>query len=93
MSLEITVELIARQPSEAKASIRALLAKIQHPQDLLSESPRNSPLPPRTEHPHAKPSRPMSHATRPPQVLSRGTPSMSGRSFLRAGVAFGIFPA
>jgi hypothetical protein len=36
MSLEITEELIARQPPEAQAIIRALLAQIQELQDRLS---------------------------------------------------------
>jgi len=64
MSLEITEELIARQSPEAQAIIRALLAKIQQLQDQLNQSPRNSSLPPSTEHPHAKPPRPKSPATR-----------------------------
>jgi transposase len=57
MTLEITDDLIARQPPEAQAIIRALLAKIQELQDRLNQSPRNSSLPPSTEHPHAKPRR------------------------------------
>src|SRR5215510_7859278 len=57
MSLEITEELIARQPPEAQAIIRALLAKIQELQDRLNQSPRNSSSPPSSEHPHAKPPR------------------------------------
>ena len=64
MSLEITEELIARQSPEAQAIIRTLLAKIQQLQDQLNQSPRNSSLPPSTEHPHAKPPRPKSPATR-----------------------------
>src|SRR6516162_9372697 len=46
MSLEITEELIARQPPEAQAIIRALLAKIRELQDRLNQSPRNSSSPP-----------------------------------------------
>ena len=64
MSLEITEELIARQPPEAQAIIRALLAKIEELQDRLNQSPRNSSLPPSTEHPHAKPPGRKPQATR-----------------------------
>lgn len=66
MALEITEELIARQPPEAQTIIRALLAKIQELQERLNQSPRNSSLPPSTEHPHAKPPRPKSQAKRRP---------------------------
>jgi transposase len=66
MSLEITEELIARQTPEAQAIIRALLATIRQLQDQLNQSPRNSSLPPSTEHPHAKPPRPKSQAARRP---------------------------
>jgi transposase len=66
MSLEITEELIARQPPEAQAIIRALLAKIRELEDRLNQSPRNPSLPPSTEHPHAKPPRRKSPAQRPP---------------------------
>jgi transposase len=58
MSLKITEELIARQTPEAQAIIRALLATIRQLQEQLNRSPRNSSLPPSTEHPHAKPPRP-----------------------------------
>jgi transposase len=64
MSLEITEELIARQPPEAQAIIRALLAKIHELEGRLNQSPRNSSLPPSTEHPHAKPARQPSPAKR-----------------------------
>jgi transposase len=57
MALEITEELIARQPPEAQAIIRVLLAKIQELEDRLRQSPRNSSLPSSAEHPHAKPPR------------------------------------
>lgn len=61
----VTEEVIARQPPEAQAIIRMLLARIAE-QDLriaaleaevaaFKKSPRNSSLPPSTEHPHAKP--------------------------------------
>jgi transposase len=55
MALEITEELIARQPPEAQAIILALLAKIQELESRLNKSPQNSSLPPSTQHPHAKP--------------------------------------
>jgi transposase len=58
MQLEITEELIARQSPEAQVVIRALLAKIQELEARLNQSPRNSSLPPSSEHPHAKPPRP-----------------------------------
>jgi transposase len=64
MALEITEELIARQSPEAQAIIRALLAKIQQLQDQLNQSPRNSSLPPSSEHPHAKPTRPNNQSKR-----------------------------
>jgi transposase len=64
MQLEITDELIARQAPEAQVIIRMLLAKIQELQERLNQSPRNSSLPPSTEHPHAKPPRPQSQTKR-----------------------------
>jgi transposase len=51
----VTEELIARQPPEAQAIIRLLLAKIAEIEARLNKTPRNSSLPPSTEHPHAKP--------------------------------------
>lgn len=57
MSLGITEELIARLPPEAQAIIRQLLAKIQELEARLNKSPRNSSLPPSSEHPHGKPPR------------------------------------
>src|SRR5438876_12070461 len=57
MQLEITEELLARQTPEAQTLIRMLLAKIQELEARLQQSPRNSSLPPSTEHPHAKPPR------------------------------------
>jgi transposase len=61
----VTEDVIARQPPEAQAIIRMLLARINE-QDrriaaleaevaALKKTPRNSSLPPSTEHPHAKP--------------------------------------
>jgi transposase len=64
MQLEITEELIARQAPEAQAIIRLLLAKIQSLEERLDKSPRNSSLPPSTEHPHAKPPRPKAPSKR-----------------------------
>jgi len=57
MTLEITEELIARQPPEAQAIIRALLARLAELQARLNQTPRHSSLPPSSEHPHAKPKR------------------------------------
>lgn len=54
----ITEEMIARQPPEAQAIIRILLAKIAVLEARLNQTPRNSSLPPSTEHPHAKPAPP-----------------------------------
>jgi hypothetical protein len=74
MSLEqITDELIARQPPEAQAIIRMLLAhiaaqdrRIAELEARLNKSPQNSSLPPSTQHPHAKsaPPRPKSKKKR-----------------------------
>ncbi len=66
MTPEITDELIARQPPEAQAIIRALLAKIDELQARLNQSPRNSSRPPSTEHPHAKAQRPKAKGQRKP---------------------------
>ena len=59
----VTEEVIARQPPEAQAIIRLLLAKIASLDAELEElrrqvkraTPQNSSLPPSTQHPHAKP--------------------------------------
>jgi transposase len=58
----VTEDLIARQPPEAQAIIRLLLARIEvldarvsELEARLNKTPRNSSLPPSTEHPHAKP--------------------------------------
>jgi transposase len=51
----VTEELIARQPPEAQAVIRLLLSKLAELEARLNKTPRNSSLPPSTEHPHAKP--------------------------------------
>jgi transposase len=64
MTLEITDDLIARQPPEAQAIIRLLLTKIQELEDRLKQTPQNSSLPPSSQHPHAKPLRPKSSAKR-----------------------------
>jgi transposase len=63
----VTEDVIARQTPEAQALLRLLLARIAE-QDLriaaleaevaaLKKTPRNSSLPPSSEHPHAKPPR------------------------------------
>ena len=54
MSLEITEDLIARQPAEAQAIIRLLVAKIDELEARLGKTPDNSSLPPSSQHPHAK---------------------------------------
>lgn len=64
MSLEITDELMARQPPEAQAIIRLLLAKIAELEARLNQTPQNSSLPPSAQHPHAKPLRPKSKSKR-----------------------------
>jgi len=58
----VTEDLIAWQPPEAQAIIRLLLARIEvldarvsELEARLNKTPRNSSLPPSTEHPHAKP--------------------------------------
>lgn len=68
MSLEITEDLIALQSPEAQAIIRLLLAQIAELKGQIAElkaevaalkkSPRNSSLPPSSQHPHAKPAAP-----------------------------------
>lgn len=65
----VTEEVIARQPPEAQAIIRALRAqvvalteqvavltrRVAELEERLGKSPRNSSLPPSSRHPHAKP--------------------------------------
>jgi transposase len=58
----VTEDMIARQPPEAQAIIRLLLARIAELGARVSElearlnrTPRNSSLPPSSQHPHAKP--------------------------------------
>ena len=64
MSLGITEEIIARQPPEAQAIIRLLLAKIGELESRIEQlergqkTPQNSSLPPSTQHPHARPQPP-----------------------------------
>jgi transposase len=63
MSLVITEEIIARQPPEAQAIIRALLADIAElkaeiealERQAKGKTPQNSSLPPSTQHPHNRP--------------------------------------
>jgi transposase len=62
----ITEEIIARQPPEAQAIIRLLLARIaelearieQLERQAKGKTPQNSSLPPSTQHPHARPQPP-----------------------------------
>ena len=63
MALELSEELIARQPPEAQAIIRLLLAenaalkaRIEElERQIQGKTPKNSSLPPSSVHPHAKP--------------------------------------
>ncbi|HZL95755.1 MAG TPA: IS66 family transposase [Vicinamibacterales bacterium] len=64
--LLVTEELIARQTPEAQAIIRLLLAKLAELEARLNKSPRNSSLPPSSEHPHAKPVPEKSKSARKP---------------------------
>lgn len=64
MSLELTDDLIARQPPEAQAIIRLLLAKIAELEARFPKTPQNSSIPPSTQHPHAKPVKPKSKANK-----------------------------
>jgi transposase len=58
MSQTIPEEVIARQPPEARAIIRLLLARIEALEARLNKTPQNSSLPPSSQHPHAKPAPP-----------------------------------
>jgi transposase len=66
MQLVVTEEIVARQPPEAQAIIRALLAEIAALRARIEElerqakgkTPQNSSLPPSTQHPHARPQPP-----------------------------------
>jgi transposase len=59
----VTEEMIARQPPEAQAIIRVLLARVaklegeveELRRQLKRKTPQNSSLPPSTQHPHGKP--------------------------------------
>jgi transposase len=62
----ISEDVIARQPPEAQAIIRILLAKIAELEARLNKSPRNSSLPPSTQHPHAKPAPPRDQSSKRP---------------------------
>jgi transposase len=61
----VTEDAIARQPPEAQAIIRLLLARIAQQDRRIAElearlnkTPQNSSLPPSSQHPHAKPAPP-----------------------------------
>jgi transposase len=66
MQAVVTEDIIARQPPEAQAIIRALLAEIVELRARIDElerqakgkTPQNSSLPPSTQHPHARPQPP-----------------------------------
>ena len=66
MEAAITEEIIARQPPEAQAIIRALLAENAELRARIEElerqvkgkTPQNSSLPPSSQHPHARPQPP-----------------------------------
>jgi len=58
MSQTIPEEVIARQPLEAQAIIRLLIARIEALEARLNKTPQNSSLPPSSQHPHAKPASP-----------------------------------
>ncbi len=66
MEAAVTEEIIARQPPEAQAMIRALLAENAELRARIEElerqakgkTPQNSSLPPSTQHPHARPQPP-----------------------------------
>ena len=73
MEAVVTEEIIARQPAEAQAIIRLLLARIAELEAQVGElrarigelerqakgkTPQNSSLPPSTQHPHARPQPP-----------------------------------
>ncbi len=66
MEAAVTEEIVARQPPEAQAIIRLLLAKIAELEARIEElqgqgkgkTPQNSSLPPSTQHPHARPQPP-----------------------------------
>lgn len=72
----VTEDLILRQPPEAQAIIRLLLARIAEQDQritaleaevaALKKTPRNSSLPPSTEHPHAKPKPQKEKSTKKP---------------------------
>lgn len=62
----VTEELISRQTPEAQAIIRLLLAKLAELEARLNKTPRNSSLPPASEHPHAKPAPGKAKSTKKP---------------------------
>ena len=55
MSRMLPEDVIARQPAEAQAMIRLLLARIEELERRLGMTPQNSSRPPSSQHPHGKP--------------------------------------
>ena len=73
MSQLVPEEVIARQPPEAQAIIRMLLARIEALEADVAElkrrlgmTPKNSSLPPSSQHPHAKPAPPEPKSNKKP---------------------------
>jgi transposase len=79
MEAVVTEEIIARQPPEAQAIIRLLLARIasleaenaelkarieELERRVKGRTPQNSSLPPSTQHPHARPQPPTRNSKR-----------------------------
>src|SRR3989304_6820491 len=66
MSLQVTKEISARQPPEARGIIRTVVAEVaglraeldELRRQLKGKTPQNSSLPPSTQHPHARPAPP-----------------------------------
>jgi transposase len=67
MSLDITEELIARQPPEAQAIIRLLLARLRDLEARLNQNSSNSSRPPSSDPPSVKPAPPQ-----PPSGKKKG---------------------
>ena len=80
MSLELTEEMIARQPPESQAIIRILWARVQELEGRLLRTPHNSSLPPSVQFAAANmPSRRRRNARKRNVAVSRDMPSTSDR--------------